>query len=111
MDDGSKVRALWASGLAIWVRLQSLVVFAAVGVAAAAVHLAVVWALVSQWSMPALLANPAGFFVAFWVSFFGHRHGSFNADEPHPIRRALPRFALVAVIGFVVNELLYAALL
>ena len=111
MAEGSRVRALLDAGLPIWVRLQSLVIFAAVGVAAAVVHLAVVWALVSQWSIPALLANPAGFFVAFWVSFFGHRHGSFKADEPHPIRRALPRFALVAVIGFVVNELLYAALL
>lgn len=111
MAEGSRARALWDAGLKVWVRLQSLVIFGAVGVAAAVVHLTVVWTLVSQWSMPALLANPAGFFVAFWVSFFGHRHGSFKADEPHPIRRALPRFALVAVAGFIGNELLYAALL
>jgi len=108
---GSKTRTLWTAGLTIWSCLQSLVIFAAVGVAAAAVHLAVVWAMVSQWSIPALMANPVGFFVAFWVSFFGHRHGSFKADEPHPMRRALPRFALVAVAGFIANELLYAALL
>lgn len=111
MAEGSRTRALWDAGLNVWVRLQSLVIFGAVGVAAAVVHLSVVWALVSQWSIPALLANPVGFFVAFWVSFFGHRHGSFKADEPHPIRRALPRFALVAVTGFFGNELLYAALL
>lgn len=111
MADASRVRALWAAGLTIWVRLQSLVIFAAVGVAAAVVHLSIVWVLVSQWPIPALLANPVGFFVAFWVSFFGHRHGSFKADEPHPIRRAMPRFALVAIVGFIGNELLYAALL
>lgn len=111
MTEGSRARALWAAGLTIWVRLQSLALFAAVGVAAAVVHLSVVWALVGQWSMPALLANPLGFFVAFWVSFFGHRHGSFKADEPHPISRTLPRFALVAIVGFIGNELLYAALL
>lgn len=111
MTEGQGVRALWIAGVKIWLRSQSLVIFGAVGVAAAVVHLSVVWALVSQWSVPALLANPVGFFVAFWVSFFGHRHGSFKADEPHSIRRALPRFALVAVIGFIANELLYAALL
>lgn len=111
MAEGSKARALWDAGLNIWVRLQSLVLFAAVGVAAATVHLTVVWGLVSQWSLPALLANPVGFFVAFWVSYFGHRHGSFKADEPHSIRRTLPRFALVALTGFIANELLYAALL
>jgi len=90
---------------------QSLFIFGIVGLSAAAVHLAVVWALVSQTGMAALLANPAGFFVAFWVSFFGHRHGSFARDDPHPIRHALPRFAVVAVVGFLANELLYALLL
>ncbi|HQT43261.1 MAG TPA: GtrA family protein [Halothiobacillus sp.] len=97
--------------IALTVRLQSLLLFAAVGIAAAAVHLAVVWGLVNQWSIPALLANPFGFFIAFWVSFFGHRHGGFRADEPHPLARVLPRFALVAVFGFLLNEVLYAALL
>lgn len=90
---------------------QPLLLFGLVGLSAAAVHLAVVWALVSQTGMSALLANPAGFFVAFWVSFFGHRHGSFARGEPHPIRTALPRFAVVAVGAFLANELLYALLL
>lgn len=90
---------------------RSVLVFGAVGLSAAAVHLMVVWSLVSTTGMAALLANPIGFFVAFWVSFFGHRHGSFARHAPHPIRVALPRFALVAVVAFLVNELLYALLL
>ncbi|ANJ66195.1 hypothetical protein A9404_01335 [Halothiobacillus diazotrophicus] len=90
---------------------QSLFFFGLVGLTAAGVHLAVVWVLVSQTGMAALLANPAGFFVAFWVSFFGHRHASFAREEPHPIRQALPRFALVAVLAFLANEFLYALLL
>lgn len=90
---------------------RSVIVFGAVGLSAAAVHLMVVWLLVDTTGVAALLANPVGFFVAFWVSFFGHRHGSFARRAPHPICIALPRFALVAVVGFLVNELLYALLL
>lgn len=95
----------------LMIRLQSQLVFIAVGAAAAMVHLSVVWLLVHFLSAPPLAANPFGFFIAFWVSFFGHRHGSFRRDEPHDLARTLPRFALVAVAGFLVNELLYAALL
>lgn len=101
------IKTLWALGL----RRQSQLLFIVVGAAAAAVHLSVVWLLVHFWAAPPLAANPLGFFIAFWVSFFGHRHGSFRDDEPHELARTLPRFALVAVAGFLLNEALYAALL
>lgn len=95
----------------LMMRLQSQLLFIAVGAAAAGVHLSVVWLLVHFGSVLPLVANPFGFFIAFWVSFFGHKHGSFRRDEPHSMARTLPRFALVAVAGFVFNELLFAALL
>jgi putative flippase GtrA len=101
------IKSLWA----VCLRLQSQLLFIAVGVAAALVHLSVVWLLVHFLATPPLAANPLGFFIAFWVSFFGHRHGSFRRDEPHELARSLPRFAVVAVAGFLVNEALYAALL
>ncbi|MBY0235445.1 MAG: GtrA family protein [Burkholderiaceae bacterium] len=90
--------------------MSSLLWFGLVGASAAAVHFSVVWLLVSQWQLPALAANVAGFLIAFGVSFLGHHRLSFAAQQA-TVKSALPRFALVAVLGFVCNELLYAMLL
>ncbi|MGS0757135.1 GtrA family protein [Roseateles sp. GG27B] len=84
--------------------------FLVVGSSAAAVHFAAVWWLVSSWQMAALLANGIGFSVAFIVSFVGHHRLSF-ASQQAKAQQALPRFALVALLGFTGNELLYALLL
>ena len=84
--------------------------FLAVGGSAAAVHFGVVLLLVSQYQLPALAANVAGFLMAFCVSFLGHHRLTF-AGEAASARQSLPRFAAVAVLGFVSNELLYALLL
>ena len=83
--------------------------FIAVGCAAAAAHWAVVVALVGA-GMPPLLANPIGWFVAFWLSWAGHQWVTF-AHANASARRSLPRFALVSFAGFVVNEAAYAVLL
>lgn len=85
--------------------------FIVVGLTAALVHALVVWALVAATAMSPLIANVGGFLVAFWVSYFGHRYLSFTHGRHSPWRRALPRFALVAVLAFSANELFYAALL
>jgi putative flippase GtrA len=90
--------------------VRALLWFGAVGACAAAVHFGVVWLLVSQQLAPALAANVAGFVIAFGVSFAGHHSLTF-AGGPASARQSLPRFALVAVLGFVSNELLYAVLL
>ncbi|RQO58530.1 GtrA family protein [Paucibacter sp. KBW04] len=90
--------------------MKSLLWFGAVGASAAAVHFGVVWALVENWGLPALAANVAGFLLAFGVSFAGHHRLSFAAQKA-TVRESLPRFAAVAVLGFVSNELLYALLL
>jgi len=87
-----------------------LVRFGVVGVAAMLVHLAAV----SLWLVPAgqppLIANIAAFFIAFTVSYLGHRHLTFRAGHvAHS--RALPRFFAVAILGFIVNEVLYFLLL
>lgn len=90
--------------------MKSLLWFLVVGGSAAAVHFGVVLLLVSQRQVPALVANVAGFLIAFCVSFVGHRRLTF-ADRAARVRQSLPRFAAVAALGFVSNELLYALLL
>lgn len=84
--------------------------FGLVGTAAALVHLGLVWYLVSRGAFAPLLANVAGFCAAFAVSFVGHHRRTFAARQA-PWRQALWRFLLVALLGFVANELLYALLL
>lgn len=89
---------------------MQLVWFGLVGASAALVHLGTVWLLVSQFGLVPLLANVLGFCVAFVVSFIGHHQRTF-ASQAAPLSQALPRFLLVAVLGFVCNEILYALLL
>lgn len=82
--------------------------FVAVGAAAALTHMGV-FALTHDRMWPEL-ANAAGFGVAFFVSFAGHRRLSF-ADSLTPLWQSLRRFAVTALSGFVTNELLFVALL
>jgi len=84
--------------------------FGLVGASAAALHLGLVWLLVAQFSLAPLLANVLGFCGAFVLSFIGHHQRTFAAHAA-PMRQALPRFLLVAVLGFACNEVLYALLL
>ena len=91
--------------------MKRLAAFGAVGLTAAGVHYLVVWLLVSHYAIAPLAANVGGFLVAFWTSFFGHRHLSFAHARAAPVRQSLPRFAAVALASFAVNESLYAWLL
>ena len=75
--------------------------FLAVGAAAAATHLLVFAA--AQHRMWPELANAAGFVVAFFVSFHGHRLLSFP-DAATTVRQSLARFAVTALVGFASNE-------
>lgn len=84
--------------------------FVAVGCAAAAVHFGVVVWLVSGHAMPPLLANIAGWLVAFLVSFLGQWQLTFRASEA-PWRSAMPRFFVLSLAGFAINESAYAVLL
>lgn len=88
--------------------------FGIVGLTAAAVHYWVVIGLVELAHIAPLHANVGGFIVAFWVSYFGHRHWTFSdavasyADGDHP---SFLRFLAVAVLGFCMNQLLFYLLL
>jgi len=69
--------------------------FVAVGCAAAAVHLGMVVLLVSGMGLLPLVANVAGWLVAFCFSFTGHWLLTFRALQA-PMWRAAARFFCVA---------------
>ena len=81
--------------------------FVLVGSLSAAVHFGVVVALVQWASWAPLVANLAGWLVAFGVSFTGHQRLTFQ-DHGAPTGRALWRFFLISAAGFGLNEGLYA---
>ncbi|MBC7437128.1 MAG: GtrA family protein [Bdellovibrionales bacterium] len=90
--------------------LVRLAFFVAVGCCAAAVHWGVVvWLVGSHGWMP-LVANVAGWLVAFSVSFLGHFSLTFRGHGAGWVQTG-SRFFLVSAGGFAVNEAAYAALL
>jgi putative flippase GtrA len=84
--------------------------FVLVGCGAAAVHWAVVVALVGQLGVAPLLANVGGWMVAFVFSFSGHHWFTFRGHGRSPWQ-AVGRFALVSALGFSINEAVYALML
>jgi putative flippase GtrA len=90
--------------------LARLAWFIAVGCTAAAVHFGVVVLLVEFTGLAPLLANVAGWLVAFIVSFCGQWRLTFRGSGA-PWRQALRRFFLISLGGFSANEATYAVLL
>lgn len=80
------------------------------GTSAAAVHWVVVVLLVSGHYLTPLVANVAGWLVAFLVSFLGHYQLTFRHQRGH-IKDAVWRFFLLSATGFAINETSYAVLL
>jgi putative flippase GtrA len=85
--------------------LRSGLWFLAVGGAAALTHFAVF--TLARRAMWPEAANMAGFVVAFWVSFWGHRRLSF-ADADAALGQSLRRFAVTALAGFAGNALFFS---
>jgi putative flippase GtrA len=83
--------------------------FAVVGVLATLTHLGVGATLIAL-EVPPLLANLAAFLTAFGISFIGHHFFSFQGHGGST-RQTFPRFAMVAMLGFICNESLLFVLL
>lgn len=90
--------------------MRQLLCFGLTGAAAAATHLLFVLWLVEGAGLAPLRANVAGFVLAFFVSYSGHRHFTF-AGGGGPHHQAMPRFLLVALTGLLLNQGLFALLL
>lgn len=95
--------------------IRQLARFGVVGIAAMAVHWLMVAVLVPLGALP-LIANVVAFAVAFNVSYIGHRNWTFATDTTVDVAvgdRGTPfkRFFGVALLSFVLNEILYYLLL
>lgn len=77
--------------------------FLVVGALAALVHYMVAVILESGFEVAPAWSNILGFCVAFPVSYVGHRNFTFR-DQAKPHYQALPRFLLVALLGFLANQ-------
>lgn len=85
---------------------MQLIRFGIIGFCAAAVHTIIVVWLVKSFGFNPLIANIFAFLIAFNVSYVGHRYWSFaETNAKHKI--AIPRFLLVAIISFILNEGLF----
>lgn len=89
---------------------QQLSLFVAVGTGAALTHWGVTVLLVSQFAWRPALANGAGWLVAFMVSFAGHHFLTFRGAQA-PWSVAARRLFLISASNFVLNEIVYVALL
>ncbi len=89
--------------------IGQLMRFGVIGGLAALTHYGIAIFLTSQ-QVTAAWANLVAFVIAFWVSYFGHRYFSFEAGEVSH-QQTLPRFILVAVFGFILNESLLLLML
>lgn len=82
--------------------------FGFVGLVATLVHLAVGLIALRAGAAP-LLANAFGFIVAVSVSVVGHHWLTFASAAP--FRRTAPRFALIALLGFLFNSMVLTLLI
>ena len=87
--------------------MRQIVIFIAVGTAAAITHLTVVASVVETLGLHPLAANVIGFGFAFLVSFGGHARWTFPVAREH-YAAARTRFFVVAFTGFVLNQTAYA---
>jgi len=76
--------------------------FTTTGAAAALTHYSIVMLLFKR-NIALQYANLIAFLLAYWVSYFGHRIFTFKAQHISH-RQTLPKFTLVAGLGFLFNE-------
>ncbi|EFO33499.1 putative GtrA family protein [Roseibium sp. TrichSKD4] len=86
--------------------------FALVGIAATLTHSVVALAALQSEMFGAYGSNILGFIVAFVVSFAGHNFWSFKPRRHHGTTgRRMARFLLIAVMGFLANNVVLTACL
>lgn len=86
--------------------MRQILHFFVVGTAAASVHIGIVICLVQLQLMHPLAANVIAFLCSFNVSYLGHHYLTFSKIKV-PVIASLPRFFTVAVMSFVLNEVLF----
>jgi putative flippase GtrA len=84
--------------------------FTIIGIAAGITHYVVAVGLESLLLLKPSWANVIGFICAFPVSYFGHLKLTFAATNANH-HQALPKFFLIALLGFIGNQSLVLLLL
>ena len=85
--------------------------FGLIGASAAAIHYFSAILLVELAGLPPLHANIGAFAIAFWCSYFGHRHWTFADRRGGNAVAVFLRFLITALFGFVLNQWLFYLLL
>ena len=85
---------------------QQVLFFSSIGASAALAHILIVLNLVAHFDVAPLIANIIAFFIAFNISYFGHKYLTF-AQLKDEKQLSLPHFFLVASSAGIINELLY----
>ena len=93
----------------LWHELAVAARFGMVGITATAVHILMVWLLLSETALPPLVANMIAFLTAFGISFAGNYLWTFGS--PGNPGKVMRRFLLISVSAFAMNTLLLASLL
>jgi len=100
------------SGVPEWWFLQHLAkqfrIYVLVGLAATAVHYAILIGLKESGLLSSVPATLAGYLAGGVISYRLNRSHAFESDRPH--HEALWRFVLVAFVGFIVTGVLMALL-
>lgn len=82
--------------------LRQIARFAGVGLVATLCHVCLASLLAGVWALPPQIANLAGFFAAFGLSYLGHARVTFQVRGGHGTH--LPRFLAVAALGLTLSS-------
>ena len=89
-------------------KLQEVIIFGMVGVAASVTHFIVAVVLIEMVSLSIPIANVLAFLSALPVSYFGHAILTFSAQrygrETEVTKQSAARFVTLSVIGFCINQ-------
>lgn len=83
--------------------------FGLVGIMSTAIHITVVWLLLTRSNIAPVLANALAFLTAFGFSFSGNYLWTFRSLGN--LQRAIFRFFVIAISAFVANSLLLVFLI
>ena len=87
--------------------LEKFIRFACVGAFGVVVQYLILIVLIELFAQNTVIASAAGFVVAAGVNYFLNYHFTFASDKRH--HETLPKFAIIASIGLVLNSAIIAA--
>lgn len=85
---------------------KQIINFIIIGILASITNFVIVWAIVHLEITKPLIANLFAYFIAFNISYFGHRFLTFSTTtQSH--KKAASQFFINVMIGLALNEFIY----